>query len=222
MLDFGNAGEGDWSDIIQKSIDTVDTVHIPAGRFRIDKQINCPFNKTLICDGIVTFDGTVAFDGSSGLSVLNVGDISQENLPKLAGNLSKGDTKLIFQQPHGRNIGDIICLYNSLPYSWSSSREYYKAGEFCKIARIDNDTELTLDTGLFDDYQTSEVDVYYKTMGYFNVVGCLEIILASDGSKRPFRSITLNQIKDSVLQIKAVATKKAYARKYCYPKGKSA
>ncbi len=66
---------------------------------------------------------------------------------------------MAFQTPHGLLPGDWVIIYNPADYSWHSSRPYYRAGEWCRVASV-SPMSVILSQPLKADYAAIDVQMF--------------------------------------------------------------
>jgi hypothetical protein len=151
----------------------------PDGRYKITDQLAFNHGQEIILVGHVVFDGS-DFLGTTGTAIVRVKNTGSNytTLPTLTHDLAKGNMELTFNASHNLAVGDVICLYDNTTFSWSSARDYYKKGEYCRVANVVDSTKVILDNGVFDDYPMANANfgVHKMNMGTFSINGSLEII----------------------------------------------
>jgi hypothetical protein len=220
--DFGAKGDGitDDTQAIKNAIASGTFLMFPSTRYKVTDELVFKHGQTILAPNGLIFDGTnfIGANGSNVMRVTNNGN-PYTVLPNLTGDVAQYSQTLTFTSAHGLSIGDIICLYDNTPNSWSSARSYYKKGEYCKVAQVINATQILIANPTFDSYSVNgnaNFGVYKMTMGTFNVIGTLEVIQGKQGS---FSGVTLERVMDSVIKINVKALNgsiKAIDLSQCY------
>ncbi len=198
---FGAVGDGatDDSDALNAAFLSANVVEL-LPYHKVLKQVTVGVNKKIVTPQKTTIDGSsVDFDASINPNVLQVGGEEMTQIAALASNVSKEDQTLVFNAPHGLEVGDIICIYDPTDYSFSSARAYYRSGEFCEVAHVATSTEVILSNGLYAAYNATVVGVYKMTMSTFIVEGQLEVVATKPTVSAATIAIRLDQIKHSTI-----------------------
>ena len=157
---FGAKGDGVTDDTVafRNAINSGYAVYVPKGHYILTEEIENTTGLTMYGDGeesVLDFGSSIA-SGNYALSI-------NGTLPELSNsiaNVSAGSTTITFSSAHGLSVGDVFCIYNPTDYSWSGWREYYKAGEWCKVESITSATVVTVTRPLYDSYTGASVDIY--------------------------------------------------------------
>ena len=203
----------DYTNQLRTLISTGAIPVFPAGHYKITDELLFKHGQGIRCVGQVILDGT-EFVGTNGDCVVKVtnNDADYVALPSLTTDIAKGTREIEFLTSHGLSIGDIICLFDNTNFSWSTSRDYYKKGEFCKVAAVLSTTKILLDNQTFDSYSVvsnGNFGVYKMNMGAFNIQGNLQIIQGKGGSSY---GVLLERVKDfSVNNLVAYSMNGSYA-----------
>lgn len=188
----------------------VNSVWLGAGHYKVTGQIDVPHNFTIHSHGAI-IDGSQSFDVADGLNVLNVGATTLTALPDLAGDESVGDTLVTFVAPHGLVAGDVFAIYNPTDYSFSSSRAYYRKGEFAQVAEVTSTTQVRLTNGWAEGGLAASTDCYKLHVGTFAVIGELEVRATQPAPADATVGVRLNQIANSHIgRLRVTATGGAY------------
>jgi hypothetical protein len=166
VKDFGAVGDGvvDDADAINLALSSgAKKIHAPYGIYKILKTIAIPKGVSLIGDGIsaTIFDASSAVyaDLTNGVHI-NSTQGTLDAISDISADITKGDLSIVFADAnHGLTANDVFVIYNPTDYSWSAWRNYYRAGEFCKVASVSGAT-VTLQNAIVDSYVASAVDVY--------------------------------------------------------------
>lgn len=208
----------DYTSKLRALISTEVTPVFPAGRYKISDELLFKHGQGIRCVGHVILDGSefVGTNGGAVVKVTNEGD-NYTPLPSLEHDLSKGDRELTFNSPHNLSSGDIICLYDNTDFSWSSSRNYYKKGEYARVSSVIDDTKILLDNDILDDYTVIgniEFGVYKMNMGTFSLVGDLEIIQGKEAVNT--YGLHMERVRDFKMAGNVTAKAKGCYASVCY------
>lgn len=91
-------------------------------------------------NGSLTFEGSIELIGKPSASINNAGNT------------------LTIEHNNKIKNGDILCIYDPVDFSFDNARNYYRAGEYARVAIV-NGNVITLSANTYDDYSTN-VDVY--------------------------------------------------------------
>lgn len=151
---------------------------IKAGTYVTDKELHFPFGTMLRTFGDVVIDASAAIVSGNfpNSCVVRIGGGSFSAIPDLSINYAAGANLLTFASAHGLAVGDVFAIYNPTDFSYSSFRDYYRAGEFCRVAAVTSSTQVRLVTPLYAGYTAAAVDVYKMNGGSFNLSGSLKVI----------------------------------------------
>lgn len=109
-------------------------VHIGAGTYKLTGQVVLLDKVTLVGAGR---DATTLEMSTSTATAAHI--VADGSLTVLANqftsNISAGSRAIRFSANPSVSIGDVLVIYNAADYSFSSAREYYRAGEFVRAAR---------------------------------------------------------------------------------------
>lgn len=100
---------------------------LSGGTYTLSSTLEVKCNK-LTTDGLVTINCTDSF------VAMHFGSTERVLLTTLSDAVSANLTSLTV---NGVQAGDVLCFYNPTDYSWSSYRNYYRAGEFVKVVRYE-------------------------------------------------------------------------------------
>ncbi|WP_435930082.1 phage tailspike polysaccharide lyase family protein [Dryocola sp. BD613] len=131
--------------------------HLAAGRYKISAKINFNPGDYIYGDGVSS-----VIDASSGIGgayecIGASGEFIQ--LPGLAQNVTKRFNSLEFTSPPDLKLGDVILIWNPTNKSWSTWRDDYRAGEYCRVASVSG-TTVTVYGLTYDGYNASDVQLY--------------------------------------------------------------
>lgn len=129
------------------------------GDFLTTGALQIPRNADFITLAPTTIDGSTGTSFAAGAVVSKTGSPPAPR-PNLASDVVAGGKGLSFVAPHGLTVGELILIYNPSDFSYSASRDYYRAGEFCEVESVVSSTEVTLKRPLYDDYLAADVGVY--------------------------------------------------------------
>jgi len=135
-------------------------VYAPAGTYKLNSAVIGSEDLRLIGDGdstVLDFTGTVT-GGSYALEA--TGTATQ--IEELSGTQTVGSNTVLFTSPPSLVPGDVFVIYNPTDASWSGFRPVYRAGEWCQVESISDNTVTTV-TPLYDTYDAAAVDVYKIT-----------------------------------------------------------
>jgi hypothetical protein len=167
---LGVVANGSYDDAaaIQDALDCISTVSgggvvkLAPGTSRIDITLTIPDHVSIVGHGptVSILDGsqTAYANLTSGEHIVTTGG-TLTAIPDFNANVAKGDIDVELASAPSLSVGDVIVIYNPANSSWSSSRDYYRAGEFNRVAEVSGNT-VTLDQPLFDSYDTADVDLY--------------------------------------------------------------
>jgi len=165
VLDFGADATGvvDSAAAIQAALNSgAKTVYAPAGTYKILSTLTIPKNISLIGDGA----GQTIFDGSSATyaALTNGRHITTATgtftaIPDLSGNVLKGATNITLASAPSVVTNDVILIYNPTDFSYSGWRDYYRAGEYLRVAKVTG-ANIELQGTLADAYTAASVDLY--------------------------------------------------------------
>lgn len=150
---------------------------INAGTYPITSQLTFPFGTVLNTFGEVIIDASTAttlanFPNSC---AVRLGGGSFTSMPALSINYSKGANLLTFASAHGLSVGDVFVIYNPTDFSYSSFRNYYRAGEYCRVAAVTSTTQVRLTKPLYAGYLAAAVNIYKMNGGPFTLKGSLKV-----------------------------------------------
>lgn len=204
VLDFGAdpTGATDTTATINTALSSgAKLVRFPAGTYRIDATVVVPKDVSIVGDGA----GATIFDGSQAVdaNIINNAHIVSEEatyvaLPTLALNANKNARTLTFVSAPNVQAGDVVCIYNPTNFSWLGTRDYYRAGEYIRVASVTGNV-VELQGTLCDSYLTTAVTVYrvddMTTCHWkgFTVIG-------KPNSSKPLSGVELLSAKDSSLE----------------------
>ena len=139
------------------------TIYIPAGTYKLNKEIDFNKNFTLYGDsnGETVLDWSNATGAFPNWSAIYAAGLAPLPLPSLSTNRSIGDRVLTFQGTHNLLPGDIITILDSTAYSFSLYRNYYRTGEMAKVISVSG-LNVTLDNPLFHNYTANANLKLYK------------------------------------------------------------
>jgi len=133
-------------------------VRLPPGRYRITRPIVT--ERDLRLEGV----GTSSIIDTTALVGIEVGITCRgalEVMPKIV-SAYKGNSSVVFAAPPPVATGDVFCIYDPTPSSWSAARAYYCAGEWCEVlgkSSADQNTAL-ITSPLYDGYNAARCGVY--------------------------------------------------------------
>jgi hypothetical protein len=182
VKDFGATGNGSTNDTaaIQLALNSgAKKVYAPAATYKILGTLTIPTGVSLEGDG----PEQTIFDGSSTTyAALTSGrhiqtqEGSYTALPALSGNVVKGATTLTFASAPSLQVNDVFLIYNPTDFSYSGWRDYYRAGEYLRVASVSGSV-VTLQGTLADSYTAAAVSLYRYdgmttcTLSNFKLIG---------------------------------------------------
>lgn len=135
-------------------------------------------------DGDVVFDFTTASSLSNfpnaGFVYLNGGSLVP--LPGVSADLIEGGYSVEFSSAHGLQSGNRFCIFNPTNGSYTTFRDYYHAGEWCRVATVSGSTSINIEGQLYDGYVASAVDLYKHPNKSISITGGTITILESADS----------------------------------------
>jgi parallel beta-helix repeat protein len=153
VKDFGAVGDGVTDDTaaFQTAVNIAGgTINVPKGTYKLTSTVTVPGNVQIVGDGI----GATIIDGSSlttgfvfafvGASLVSVGTVSSAEINKTTVTLTAPPSPSLLPN-------DIMMLWNPTNSSWSTSRTYYRQGEFCTVQSVSGST-ITVTGSLYDAY----------------------------------------------------------------------
>lgn len=156
-------GDGDISAALRRAKALGRTAWIPSGKYNVSGRID---------QGDMTIraapDASIVATGDDSVVFWSSGDFLK--LPEATGTLSKGQTRIRLGGPHRLKPGDWIIIYNPADYSWHSSRPYYRAGEWCRVASASR-RSITLSRPLRDEYAASNVQLFRVVLRRPAIIG---------------------------------------------------
>lgn len=164
--EYGAAGDGVTDDTaaIQAALNSgAQVVYLPAGTYVCSSTITKPKN-VHVCGDVsgltkLTWASATYANLTSGVCFKNA-DATLAALPDLGSDTYRGTTKqLTFTSNPNIERGAVVVIYNPTPFSWSGHRAVYKQGEMLKIGGVTNNV-VTLEWSVYDNYTTSNVDLY--------------------------------------------------------------
>lgn len=196
VKDFGAKGDSvtDDTDELNNAFQTAKTknknIYIPNGVFKVNDEIELPKDINVIGNG--SNNSIIDASGATGLfpnsAVLYNSGNELISLPNLANNVTAGDTQINFSLEPNVEEGDIIILYNPTDYSYSSSRSYYRKGEYLKVWRKSSTDPsiIELASPVIDDYDNSNIDVY-KMEGTNSKINDIGVIAPNNNGVQSIR-----------------------------------
>jgi hypothetical protein len=106
---------------------------------------------TLDFSGLVTPVNSAAISGSGSLTAL----------PALASNILLNGLSIVFASAPGVVAGDVLVIYDSADFSFSTARDVYRAGEYVRVKSISGNT-VTLANRTFAAYASGGTVSVYK------------------------------------------------------------
>ena len=165
ILDYGAVGNGiaDDTDAFEDAVlavaTTGQTLYIPAGTYKINREISTTGHLNIVGDGnktVLDFSGTVTGTTGKALSVSG----SLVPLSDITADLAKNSQTVVFPTTaHGLVPGDVFVIYNTTDYSYSGFRYYYRAGEWCEVFGVSGAT-VKISNPLYAGYVATSVDLY--------------------------------------------------------------
>ena len=165
ILDYGAVGNGvtDDTDAFEDAIAAVattgQTLYIPAGTYKLSRELSTTGHLNILGDGnktVLDFSGSVS--GSTGKALSVSGSLVP--LSDITADLSKNAQSVVFPTAaHGLVPGDVFVIYNPTDYSYSGFRFYYRAGEWCEVSSVAT-TTVRLSNPLYATYVATSVDLY--------------------------------------------------------------
>lgn len=151
---------------------------ILAGTYPVDTQLSFPFGTSITTFGDAVLDASAAIvlGNFPQNCAIRLGGGSFDLMADLSTDYGKGSNLITFSAPHNLVAGDIFVIYNPTDFSYSSFRDNYRAGEFCRVLVVASSTQVRLASPLFAGYTAAAVDVYKMTGGSFKVNGSLKVI----------------------------------------------
>lgn len=152
---------------------------IKAGTYSITAGLKFAESTTsLTTFGDVVIDASaanamIAFPDSA---AVYLGGGSHVLMADLNQDYSRGANLITFASAHNLQPGDIFVIYNPTNQSYSSFRNEYRAGEFCRVAAVIGSTQVRLCKPLYASYVAAAVDVYKLNGCRFNLRGSLRVI----------------------------------------------
>lgn len=159
VKDFGAIGDGAIDDTASfqaafaQAAVTSASLHIPAGRYVINSPLyiadGACFDIDMANGAVLDFSSATLGTGAG----IRVGSPSSslQTLPGIPGVLTKGATAVAFGSAPSLAVGDLFVIWNDTDFSWSSDRNYYKAGEILRVSSVVGSTVNT-DSALFAGY----------------------------------------------------------------------
>jgi hypothetical protein len=182
VKDFGAVGNGSTNDTaaIQLALNSgAKKVYAPAATYKILGTLTIPTGVCLEGDG----PEQTIFDGSSTTYAaltsgqhIRTAEGSYTALPALSVSPSKGATTLTFASAPSLQVNDVFLIYNPTDFSYSGWRDYYRAGEYLRVASVSGSV-VTLQGTLADSYTTAAVSLYRYdgmttcTLSNFKLIG---------------------------------------------------
>lgn len=125
------------------------TVYLPKGRYILSERIAFSADIEFYGDGENTvLDFTSIQTGSDPMLSFSG---SFDQLGQTSAEAVIGDLTLETSIAAQLKSGDIITIENPADYSWSKDRDYFRAGEMCKVKSVSG-TTVTLESALLDSY----------------------------------------------------------------------
>jgi len=151
----------------------VTKVNVPNGKIRCEGTVNLPNQITITGEGDSSiFDFTYAtISGIIGGELVSNSESLLTQLPVLSTDIKKGDQTLTFTSPPSISPNDWLTIYNPNDFSWSGHRNYYRAGEYVQVQKVDANV-VTIQGSSRDSYTAEDVVVYQiATPAKINISG---------------------------------------------------
>lgn len=147
-----------------------------AKKYTAGREVVFPFGTTIHAYGEAEIDFSLAANSANFPSGAHVtlGGGSLTQLPAL-NTIAAGDLTIGFKAPHGLKPGDVYIIYNATDFSYSAHRAEYRAGEFCRVARVPATDQVVLDAPVYSAYAEGSATPYLLNGGKVNVVGKLRV-----------------------------------------------
>ncbi len=134
-------------------------VMLPARVIRCDNQILLKHNVWLVGAGAGT-RLNFASAGAITACIKAAGSMALTSV-SFSAAINKGDVAITFPSaPSGVAAGSLLLIYNADDTSFSSARDYYRAGEWVKVKSVSGGV-VTLDGPVFDTYAHGDSTVIY-------------------------------------------------------------
>ncbi|KQN09827.1 hypothetical protein ASE85_02515 [Sphingobium sp. Leaf26] len=113
--------------------------YIPAGRYRLTRTVDLRgYDVSIDCHPNAIFDASTADSANliQGAIFILGGGEAMTRLPDLAANIIVDAQTVTFATVPALAPKDIFVVYDSADYSWSASRNYYRAGEMMRTLSV--------------------------------------------------------------------------------------
>ena len=158
FADFGVTGSGDETSAIQAALTYASSNSIPI----VDYSGKTYTYSTTLTVGAIEMYGNFTLAGT-GTAYLNItGTITE--IGYVNATATAGDASVTLSSVSGLSAKDVIIIWNSTAYSFSSHREGYRDGEFSRILSVSG-SDANLETILLSSYASATTNKVYKISG---------------------------------------------------------
>lgn len=103
------------------------------------------------------------------------------NLPNLASDIARHANTVTFDSAHGLVEGDVFCVWNPTSFSWSSHRDYYRDGDWMRVAEVVSSTQVRIYGHAPDAYAAASMTCH-KITGQGVSVADMRIVPRASGA----------------------------------------
>lgn len=163
--------------------------------YKTATQITVPAGMTVETVNGGAIDGSDITIANGAVVTFGGGDVT--SLPALSGNVEKGKRAITFATAHGLAVGDYFAIYNPTNGSWHPSRDYYRAGEWCRVSDVVSNTAVTVDEPLYADYTAASVTCHKMNAAKYRFHGGFRAI--ANPSVKGMRAVLFAEVVETDL-----------------------
>lgn len=153
LKDYAGNSSGDVSLGLEEALAN-NSLRITDGEYFIDSSV------VVTKDQAINFDFTAKMNFGANGRLTFSGDANLISKP--LANIIRGTNTFTIAHFGQIKRGDLLCVFNPTNGSFNPTRDYYKAGEYVEVARVDGDTIIVLGK-FYENYNATAVDVYKIT-----------------------------------------------------------